>query len=290
MDERAALRLIDDLVQGAGDDAAVVNGLAISTDMLHAETDYPEGVTRYTVGWRTIAVSLSDLAAVGATPAATLAVYAPQRFEADAIEAFVSGAKDVSELVGARYVGGDLDIANELTTVGIGLGHVDGAIGRDGAEVGDVIVVSGTLGRGALGVRYLERGDVEEGNRLFQITPRVETGRYLAASATSMIDSSDGLARSLHQLAEASGCGMAIVEDAIPIDDRLEGVANDTWSVRELGLFWGEDFELVATLPPDEVDNLVDDAPVDLSVIGEVTEAGVTIGGEALPDRGYTHG
>ncbi|MFW6153110.1 MAG: AIR synthase related protein, partial [Halobacteriota archaeon] len=91
MDERGALRVIDGLVAAAGNDAAVVDGLALTVDMLHAETDYPAGVTHFTAGWRSVAVSLSDLAAVGATPLATLTVYAPERFEPERLEAFVNG-------------------------------------------------------------------------------------------------------------------------------------------------------------------------------------------------------
>lgn len=290
MDERAALRVIDELVAEAGDDAAFIDGLAIATDMLHAETDYPSGVTSYTVGWRTIAVSLSDLAAVGAIPMATLAVYAPVQFEEIELSAFVEGASEVSALVGARYVGGDLDTTSELTTVGIALGRTTQPVTRNGARVGDAIVVSGTLGRGALGVKYLEGGDVERGNKSFRFTPRVETGMYLATHATSMIDSSDGLARSLHQLAEASGVGMAIERQPLPIDERLTDVADGEWSVEELGLYWGEDFELVATLPAELAGAVLDGAPADLTKIGEVVPEGVSIDGEALPDRGYTHG
>lgn len=289
MDERAALALVEAFVSGAGDDAAVVDETAIAVDMLHTSTDYPPGVSPYTAGWRTVSVALSDIAAVGATPTATLSVYAPPRFDQDELEAYLTGAIDASSAVGASYVGGDLDITDELTTVGIALGDVADPTGRDGARPGDAVVVTGTLGRGALAVDHFEAGDVESGNELFQVTPRVTAGRHLGAVATAMIDSSDGLARSLHLLAEASGCGFDIEEAALPVDPRIDDIAEDAQQYLEYGLFWGEDFELVATVPPTEVSSLATGLDVDLTRIGTVTDNGVTMDGEALPDRGYSH-
>lgn len=283
MDERAALRLVEGFVDGAGDDAAVVDGMAIAVDMLHASADYPTGVTSYTAGWRVVSVALSDLAAVGASPSATLSVYSPPRFAADELEAYLSGAADASDAVGARYVGGDLDITEELTTVGVALGRVDDPVGRDGARPGDAVVVTGTLGRGAVAVELFEAGAVETANELFRIEPRVEAGKRLAREATAMIDSSDGLARSLHLLAEASDCGFAIHSDALPVDPRI-----DPDQSRELGIHWGEDFELVATVPPDALPRL--DLEVELNRVGTVTDDGVELDGEQLPDRGHTHG
>ena len=101
------------------------------------------------------------------------------------------------------------------------------------------------------------------------------------------MDSSDGLARSLHQLADASDCGFA-VESPLPIDDVVADVAPD--ERRELGVFFGEDFELVCTLPEEGLDSAREAVPCGLTRIGTVTEAGVTLDGDSLPDRGYTHG
>lgn len=290
MDERAALTLVEGVVAAAGDDAAVIDDTAVAVDMLHASADYPEGVTAYTVGWRTVAVALSDLAAVGATPTATLSVYSPPRFEAAALEDYLSGATDASAAVGARYVGGDLDITEELTTVGIALGGVDDPVGRDGAEVGDAVVVTGTLGRGALAVALFEAGELERANELFRFDPRVDAGGRLGAVATAMIDSSDGLARSLHLLAEAGGCGVDVEAATLPFDPRLDDVTDDATQRREYGLFWGEDFELVATVPPGAVAGLEAASEVPVHRIGSVTDGGVTLDGDALPDRGYSHG
>jgi thiamine-monophosphate kinase len=112
-----------------------------------------------------------------------------------------------------------------------------------------------------------------------------------------MMDSSDGLARSLHQLAAASGCGAEVSFADLPVDDAVDAVADDTADRRELAAFFGEDFELVCTIPESDVAAARDACPSDLTVVGEVTgdadatgEEPVTVGGDALPDRGFTHG
>ncbi|MFC6768307.1 thiamine-phosphate kinase, partial [Natrinema soli] len=132
----------------------------------------------------------------------------------------------------------------------------------------------------------------ERANDLFRFEPRIATGRALAPHATAMMDSSDGLARSLHQLAEASDCGFTIESDSIPIDDVVRAVTDGDDEALELATTFGEDFELVATLPEDALAAVRERADVSLSVVGVVCEAedGLTMDGEPLADRGYTHG
>ena len=289
MDERAALDRLADTVAAAGDDAAVVDGLVLTTDMLHATTDFPEGTTRYTAGWRAVGASLSDVAAMGAEAVAAVAVYGAPAFDWEEIAQFVAGASDVCELVDGAYVGGDLDGHEEFTVATTALGRTDDPVLRSGASPGEAVCVTGTLGRTGAALRYFEAGDTDRGNDLFQFEPRVAAGRTLAAHATAMMDSSDGLARSLHQLAEASGCGFA-VESPLPIDESVDAVADSEAERLELGAFLGEDFELVCTLPAERVSAVRDDLSVSLSRIGTVTESGVTLDGEPMADRGYTHG
>jgi thiamine-monophosphate kinase len=104
-----------------------------------------------------------------------------------------------------------------------------------------------------------------------------------------MMDSSDGLARSLHQLAAASDCGFAI-ESPLPVADVVGEFAADADERREMSVFFGEDFELVCTLPEDRVQAVREQMAVSLSVVGTVTEAEITLDGEPLPNRGFTHG
>jgi thiamine-monophosphate kinase len=291
MDERSALGLLAERVSGAGDDAAVIDGLVVTTDMLHERTDFPAGTTRYTAGWRALGASLSDVAAMGGRPVAGVAAYGAQTFDREEVRAFVEGAADVCESVGARYVGGDLDDHDEFTVVGTVVGRVDDPVSRDGASPGEVVCVTGTLGRSGAALREFERGDADRGNDLFRFDPRVAAGRELAGVATAMMDSSDGLARSLHQLAAASGCGFSVDWDRLPVDPAVDAVAADAADRRELAAFFGEDFELVFTLPEAALEAVREAASTPITRIGTVTEAerGVVAGGDPLPDRGYTH-
>ena len=291
MDERSALRSLAAALPAAGDDAAVIDGLAVTTDMLHERSDFPPGTTRYTAGWRAVGASLSDLGAMGAEATCAVAVYAAPEFDPDELDAFVRGASEVCRRVGGEYVGGDLDEHTEFTTATTALGRVDSPVYRDGAEPGEAVCVTGELGRTAAGLRRFEAGDTAAGNDLFQFTPRVAAGRALRGFASAMMDSSDGLARSLHQLAEASDCGFAVEWDRLPVHPAAEAVATDEADRRELAAHVGEDFELVFTTPePEAALSALSETGTTATVIGEVTADGVTADGDPLPDRGFTHG
>ena len=289
MDERVALSLVDTFVPAAGDDCAVLDDLVVTTDMLHETTDFPDGTSRYTAGWRAVGASLSDVAAMGAEAIGALAVYGAPSFEDTQLSTFLSGCLDVCAAVGTEYVGGDLDSHEEFTVSTTALGRTDRPVYRSGATPGDAICVTGTLGRSAAAMRCFEAGQVERANDLFRFEPRVAAGVALAPYANAMMDSSDGLARSLHQLAAASDCGMAASYSALPIDPAVEALAEDETDERELGVHFGEDFELVCTIPEDMLSDAIDACPVTLSKIGAVTAEGVRMDETSLPDRGYTH-
>jgi thiamine-monophosphate kinase len=226
---------------------------------------------------------------MGGDAVAAVAVYGAPDFEWTEIAGFVDGACDVCAAVDATYAGGDLDGHEEFTVATTVLGRASEPVYRSGASPGEAVCVTGTLGRSGATLRLFEAGETERANELFRFTPRVAAGRALAGEATAMMDSSDGLARSLHQLAEASDCGFAI-ESPLPVDDAVEEVAADDRQRRELSTFFGEDFELVCTVPEDRLAAVRSALSVPLSRIGTVTDEGVTLDGESLPDRGYTHG
>ncbi|MFC7096944.1 thiamine-phosphate kinase [Halobaculum marinum] len=292
MDEREALARLADTLPSAGDDCAVVGDRVLTTDMLHETTDFPAGVDRYTAGWRSVGASLSDVAAMGADAEAAVAAYGAPRFDPEEVEAFVRGARDVCEAVNAEYVGGDLDHHDEFTVATTALGATDDPVRRGGAERGDAVCVTGTVGRSAAAIEAFEDGDVDRGNDLFRFTPRVAAGVALRPYATAMMDSSDGLARSLHQLVEASNTsdlGMDITESYVPVDAAVDDLFADPEARRAAALFFGEDFELVFTLPSDAVEAAHEASPTPFSVIGNVTWDGVRMDGDPLPDRGYGH-
>jgi thiamine-monophosphate kinase len=289
LDERAALALVAAEFPAAGDDCAVVDGTVVTTDMLHETTDFPPGTTRYTAGWRAVGASLSDVAAMGADATAAVAVYAAPSFEEDALLAFVRGAREVCDAVDAAYVGGDLDDHEEFTVATTALGETDAPVRRSGAAVGDAVCVTGGLGRSAAALRAFEAGDTDRANDLFRFTPRVAAGCALAGHATAMLDSSDGLARSLHQLTESSDCGVDVAWDDLPVADAVDDYAADVDDRREMATFVGEDFELVCTVPERAVSTVRSALDCRFTRVGTVTESGVLADGETLPDRGYSH-
>ena len=289
MDEREALSLLAAELPGAGDDCAVVGDRVLTTDMLHATTDFPDGVTRYTAGWRSVGASLSDVAAMGAEPEAAVAAYASPELDTEELLAYVRGARGVCEAVGGEYVGGDLDRTDEFTVTTTVLGLAPEPVLRSGASPGEAVCVTGSFGRSAAALRFFGRDDVERGNELFRFTPRVAAGRALQPYATAMMDSSDGLARSLHQLSEASDCGFAVEEAAVPVHPAVTEVADGAAERREFTLFFGEDFELVFTVPEEVLDAAREASPTPITRIGTAIASGVEMDDEPLPDRGYDH-
>ena len=289
MDERAALDALAERVPAAGDDCAVIDEWVLTTDMLHETTDFPAGTTSYTAGWRAVGASLSDVAAMGAAARAAVAVYATPTFDERELLAFVRGAWEVCEEVGAEYVGGDLDTHEEFTVATTAIGRTETPVRRSGATPGEAVCVTGTLGRSAAAIGLFERGETERANDLFRFVPRIAAGRALAAHAGAMMDVSDGLARSLHQLAAASDCGVA-VESPLPTHESVRELATDEAERRELSTFFGEDFELLVTVPEEALDAVRDASPVSVTQIGTVVADGVTLDDDPLDDRGYTHG
>lgn len=288
MDEPAALAQIASVLPKAGDDAAVVEDIVVSTDMLHETTDFPAGTSRYTAGWRAVGASLSDIAAMGASAQSAVGVYAAPTFEQGELAAFIDGAQAVCERVGAEYVGGDLDKHEEFTvaTTAVGTTHSREPVFRSGATSGETLCVTGTLGRSGAALELFD-ADPERANGLFQFEPRVAAGTAIAPNAGAMIDSSDGLARSLHQLAEASECGFEVLGDSLPIDESVHEVTADELGVYELSVHFGEDFELVFTT--DDVEIVRTLSPTPITPIGTVTDEDILLDGEPLPDRGYSH-
>lgn len=293
MDEEQALRWLYDQLP-VGDDCFVVDyageKLLLTTDMLHKSADFPTGVTDYTIGWRSVGATLSDVAAMGGTPRQLLVAYGAPEFSQRDLESFLEGALDVSEPTEAEIVGGDLDRHPEMTVVTTGIGTVTSPVLRTGAQPGDLVAVTGNLGRTAAALKLFEFGDVQQGNRLFRFSPRVEQGQQLTSVATSMIDVSDGLARSIHQLSELNDVGFAVEFDRLPFVDEVEDIADGVEQKAEMGLYTGEDYELLFTASSDQKFNL---ARFGATVIGEVLRGENTlhVGGETVPleNRGYVH-
>ncbi|MGY4707677.1 thiamine-phosphate kinase [Candidatus Bipolaricaulota sp. J31] len=286
MSEWELLERIAAAIPKAGDDCAIIpfrgTNLLLTIDVLHRSADFPLGTDHYTMGWRAVAVTLSDIAAMGGKAlGVALALSAPN--PAEPFEGVLRGAEDCARAAGTELVGGDLDVSDELFLISSGLGEAERPIPRSGARPGDRVYLTGPLGRTYLALKLFSRGKLAEANELFRFTPRIEEGLRLAESATAMIDLSDSLAHSLHVLSRASGAGLVVEAGKIPLlpalsPDDLEGV-----------IYFGEDYELLFTAPPGAL------PPGPWIGIGEVVEErGVWLKEEGrlreIPDRGWEHG
>ncbi len=251
---------------GVGDDAAllrVADGkeLAISTDMLVSGTHFFPDADPFQLGHKTLAVNLSDLAAMGAVPRwVTLSLSLPNIDEAW-LEKFSAGFFTLADDNGVELIGGDTTRGPLNLCVTI-MGEVPRgkALRRDGAKVGDDIWVSGKLGQAALGLANLQGkfkfyGEVRDEclKALHQPQPRVSLGLALRGIANSAIDISDGLLADLGHILERSNVGAELEVEALPIVD--DGVEKDV--AQQCALAGGDDYELCFTAPKSQRDVLM---------------------------------
>jgi thiamine-monophosphate kinase len=306
-EERGA---VSGLVRGIGDDAAVFKSLAgtdvvISTDLLVEDVDFRRETTEPSLlGHKALAVSLSDIAAMGARPRwALLSLGVPEAvWNSDFMDGFYAGFFQLAARYGVTLIGGDLSRTSDkivIDSILIGETPKRGSVFRSGAKPGDQIFVTGFLGDAAAGLRLIERGArlqhatvsdpasdsrTEESHPLdylllrhLQPEPRVGWGLLLGEQqlATAMIDISDGLSSDLNHLCDESKVGALIDAAAIPIDPLVTGLSGRrALDPLMLALHGGEDFELLFTVDPENVAKLpkrVDG--ISLTRIGEIKEA-----------------
>lgn len=244
---------------GVGDDAALIHAtagceLVVSTDMLIAGTHFLPDDDPESLGWKALAVNVSDLAAMGAVPKwALLAIALPQPTEAF-VAAFARGLFECADAFGIDLVGGDTTRGPLSFSVTI-LGEVlqGTALRRDGARPGEDVWISGWPGRAALGLAQ-QRGltSLSEAGRaaclavLHRPQPRLALGLALRGIASSAIDVSDGLLADLGHLLECSGVGAIVEVTALP-GGGLDRYCSDAGLIRESLLTGGDDYELIFT-------------------------------------------
>lgn len=298
----------DDVPLGIGDDAALLRvpvgqSLAVSIDTLVQGVHFLADMPARDLGYRTLAVNLSDLAAMGAQPAwATLAITLPQIDEAWLAE-FSSGFFELADVWGVQLVGGNTTRGPLAISVQVhGFVTESQALRRNGAQVGDLIYVTGTLGDAALGLQS-ETGIISGSaaqihtvqQRYRRPTPRIDEGIALRGIAHTCIDVSDGLLADLGHLCEASGVGAHIQVEQIPVSDAFRA-AGANWS---LALSAGDDYELCFTIAPssrDALEQTFRHRDCGITCIGVVESAGGPVrctlrDGRAYvpPRRGYDH-
>jgi len=301
---RAASR--DDVVLGIGDDGALLRMppgrlLVVATDTLNAGVHFPEDTLPAAVGWKALAVNLSDLAAMGAVPAwCTLSLSLP---EGDAlwVERFLDGFLALAAEHGVALVGGDTTRGPLSVCVTVH-GFVDEgrALRRAGARVGDDLWVSGTLGDAAAALSQWRAGGAAEASlraRLDRPTPRLALGQALAGIATTCIDVSDGLLADLGHLCSASGVGADVELDSLPASPALAALFTDeTRHVLQAG--GGDDYELcftAAAAHADAVRAATEQAGTPVTRIGRIVGGGTVRAllsdgsAWAPPQHGYEH-
>lgn len=286
-----------DVDLGVGDDSALLtpppqHQLVICTDTLVAGRHFPLNTSAHAVGWKSVAVNLSDIAAMGATPHSILLALSLPQIDHDWLKAFSQGLYDCCDQFGVRLIGGDTTQSPHLTLSVTALGWIETgqAIARSGAQVDDLVVVSGTVGDAAFGLQHLGHSLQQ---RLDYPTPRCELGEMLKGLASSMIDVSDGLAQDLSHILKASNVGAKLDLSLIPIDDALKACSEqEQWKYALAG---GDDYELCFTITMQNYQKLLQLQPnVKTTIIGKITQqCGLTFEKDGLDHplqlQGYQH-
>lgn len=268
-----------EVIAGVGDDGALLKPAAgydqvQVIDTLVEGVHFPANIAARDLGYRIVAVNLSDIAAMGATPRwMTLALTLWDKDE-QWVEEFADGLFAAAAAHEVKLVGGDTTQGDSVVVTVHITGEVEqgSALLRSGAKVGDSVFVTGTLGDAAAGLALLQ-ADVTDGelvNRFLRPTPRVQLGRALCGRATAAIDVSDGLVADLGKLVTASGVGAEIHVGEIPVSDALLS-RYDRRKAEQLALTGGDDYELCFTAPADAIADLEG-----VAAIGVVT-AGVGV-------------
>ena len=245
---------------GIGDDAAWVatpsRSSLITADLLIEGVHFDlKWTSLFALGYKTLAVNLSDIAAMGGIPAyLILSLGIPAGFDSDDLEEFYRGVKFLASKSGVALVGGDTNVAKSLLISACLIGHAPyRPIRRSGARAGDDIYVTGTLGDSALALKFLKSRAAQPKrdaiayllSRHHQPTPRLAAGVLLARErlATAMIDVSDGLIQDLSHICRASGVGALIWQEQLPLSRAYRALAGK--DVARHALSGGEDYELI---------------------------------------------
>ncbi len=305
MDEFALIRrYFDRAIQatgvrtGIGDDGAVLaptpaTELVTVIDTLVEGVHFPTGFSPSDIGYRVVAVNLSDIAAMGASPRWMTLALSLQTAAEDWLEAFSEGMFAAAIEHNVALVGGDTTHASQVVATVQITGEVEegAAILRSGAKAGDTVYVTGTVGDAAAGLYGLINGEPVKQlvSRFARPSARVRYGQALVGIANAAIDLSDGLYGDLNKLLIASGVGAEIDVARLPISHAL----GDNFSLerqRSFALGGGDDYELCFTASGE----LPDSGIMPVTAIGTVTEAtGLVckLGGDIVPfdDSGYRH-
>ncbi len=264
----------------------------ITTDMVNEKTHFPEGTTPHHIGWFSVAVNLSDIAAKGGKPVGiTLSIGIPGHENDHFIKEFARGATECAQRFNTPILGGDTKEMDSITVCGTAFGTITQQefMPRYGMKVGDAVCVTGVLGRAGAVLSAIKKRNATL-DELLLVIPRVREGRAMASLhvATSSMDISDGLASSLYQLSILNAIGFRIHMEKIPMGRERE---------KEYALYSGGDYELLFTVPKEKVrvaKKRLQKIGCPLTEIGEVIEEKKVLlvenGKETvMENRGYEH-
>ncbi|GGC82850.1 thiamine-phosphate kinase [Marinobacter halophilus] len=275
----AAKAMTDQLVLGPGDDCAIQcippgRDLVFSVDTLVEGVHFPLNYSSGYLGWRALAVAISDLAAMGAEPVCfSLALTLPEA-DPDWLSGFAAGLARASEAFGITLAGGDTTRGPLTISIQVH-GTVDQgkAIRRSGARPGDLICVTGPLGSAGAALAFLEDADPDPIRqavlaRYHFPEPRLALGQQLVGKASAAIDISDGLLADLQHILDASAVGAELDARKIPMMPELEQLQGD--QSLSLALTAGDDYELCIAIAPDVLAGLTSDLRARLTVVGQI--------------------
>ena len=304
-----------DVAVGIGDDAALLDcppgmQLVAAIDSMVLGNHFLSHFPAESIGHRALAVNLSDIAAMGATPAWALLALTLTKADPVWLDGFARGFSALARQHNVALVGGDTTSGPLCISVQL-LGHVPrpATMLRSGGRPGDIVFVSGTPGDSTAGLAF-ELGKFEVSppagvteevaaylrQRFHFPTPRVELGQKLRGHARACIDVSDGLLGDAGKLAQASGCGVRLAWEKLPASSQLVAVAGET-RAREMVLTGGEDYELCFAVAPENVERMIRELPpadwgyTEIGVLVETSGAAVARGGTVMDfsHSGFDH-
>ena len=263
---------------GIGDDAAVLElatgeHLVAATDTLNAGVHFPMDTSPFDIGYKCLAVNLSDMAAMGARPRWALLSLSLPEANPEWVQSFAEGFKSLANIHKVSLVGGDTTSGPlSISLTALGVTEPGAQLTRGGANLGDLIVVSGTIGGAARVLDLLQSGkQVEQQHLLDRPQPRVDLGQALTGYASACIDISDGLLADLGHVLKASACAAKLEVAALPHSKILSGLEDSIrWRYQLSG---GDDYELLFTLPrihEEMIASWTQSLGIRLSVIGEI--------------------
>lgn len=279
-----------DVILGIGDDAAVTKVppgqlLVTTTDTLLEGVHFLQGTDPAAIAHKSIATNLSDLSAMGAEPSwINLSLSIPSA-DTEWLETFSSKVHELCEYYSVQLIGGDTVKGNlSVTITAQGFVPPDSYLGRDGANKGDWVFVTGTLGDAAAGLAILkdELACSTNSNRLYLTerhnypSPRVLAGTALRRLASSCLDVSDGLLQDMQHILDASNVGAVIYLDELPVSKALGETISELEHALELACHGGDDYELLFTVPEEHrvsVESAMSSYNIQCTCIGQITGA-----------------